>query len=108
MDALQTMVTFCAVRSSKLAVAAELLGSASAVQFGTVPADTNVVAEGVTVKFTVTGALVVFVRLPVILPEPEAAIPVTVAVLSRTQSNVVPDTGPDGVIWLIALPEQIV
>jgi hypothetical protein len=40
-------------------------------------------AVGVMVKVTVTGAFVVFVRLPVIVPDPLAAIPVTATVLSR-------------------------
>ena len=65
-------------------------------------------AEGVNVKVTVTGAFVVLVKLPVILPEPNEAIPVTLAVLSRVQLKVDPVTGPDGVIVLIAPPEQIV
>jgi len=49
---------------------------------------------GVIVKVTVTGALVVLVKLtPVILaPEPLAAIPVTFAVLSLVQTKVVPAT----------------
>ena len=40
---------------------------------------------GVMVKVTVTGAAEVFVRDPVILPDPLAAIPVTVAVLFLVQ-----------------------
>ena len=36
---------------------------------------------GVIVKVTVTGEIVVLVRLPLILPAPVAGIPVTVAVL---------------------------
>ena len=42
-------------------------------------------AVGVMVNVTVTGAFVVFVNVPLILPEPLAAIPVTVAVLLRVQ-----------------------
>ena len=42
-------------------------------------------AVGVMVKVTVTGALVVFVNDPLILPEPLAAIPVTATVLSLVQ-----------------------
>lgn len=41
--------------------------------------------DGVIVKVTVTGALVVLVSVPLILPEPLAAIPVAVAVLSLVQ-----------------------
>ena len=42
-------------------------------------------AVGVIVKVTVTGALVVFVNVPLILPAPLAAMPVTVPVLSLGQ-----------------------
>jgi hypothetical protein len=42
-------------------------------------------ALGVLVKVTVIGALVKLVKVPVIFPEPEAGIPVTVAVLSLVQ-----------------------
>ena len=42
-------------------------------------------ADGVIVKVTVTGAVVVLVSVPVILPVPLAAIPVTAVVLSRVQ-----------------------
>jgi hypothetical protein len=43
-------------------------------------------AEGVIVKVTVTGALVVLVRFPEMLPDPEAAMPVALAVLSLVQA----------------------
>jgi hypothetical protein len=42
-------------------------------------------AVGVMVNVTVTGAAVVFVNAPLILPDPLAAIPVTEAVLSLVQ-----------------------
>ena len=42
-------------------------------------------AVGVIVNVTVTGAVLVFVNAPVILPVPVAAIPVTEAVLSLVQ-----------------------
>ena len=42
-------------------------------------------AVGVIVNVTVTGALVVLVNEPLILPEPLAAMPVTVPVLSLVQ-----------------------
>ena len=45
----------------------------------------QLLAVGVMVKVTVTGALVVFVSVPAMLPEPLAAIPVTLATLSRVQ-----------------------
>lgn len=41
----------------------------------------QLLAVGVMVKVTVTGAVVVLVSEPLILPEPLAAMPVTVAVL---------------------------
>lgn len=43
-------------------------------------------AVGVIVKVTVTGAFVVFVNVPAMLPFPEDAIPVTVAVLFLVQA----------------------
>ena len=46
---------------------------------------TQVLAVGVTVKVTVIGAKVVLVNVPLISPEPLAAIPVTVAVLFLVQ-----------------------
>lgn len=42
-------------------------------------------AVGVIVNVTVTGAAVVFVKVPVILPDPLADMPVTVPVLSLDQ-----------------------
>ena len=44
----------------------------------------QLLAEGVIVNVTVIGAAVVLVNAPLILPEPLAAIPVTVATLSLT------------------------
>jgi len=61
----------------------------------------------VIIKVTVTGALVVLVSVPEILPDPLAAIPVALAVLSLVQAYVVPITAPDRAIVVIA-PEQIV
>ena len=68
----------------------------------------QLLAVGVIVNVTVTGALVVLVNEPKILPLPEAAMPVTFAVLSRVQLNTVPLTLPDKAIVVIAPPEQIV
>ena len=65
-------------------------------------------AVGVIVKVTVIAALVVFVKLPLIVPVPLAAMPVTVATLSRVQLNTVPATLPLGMIGVIAEPEQMV
>ena len=60
------------------------------------------------VKVTVTGAPVVFVNEPLILPDPLAAIPVTVTVLSLVQLNTVPVTLPLNTIGVIAKPLQMV
>jgi hypothetical protein len=65
-------------------------------------------AVGVIVNVTVTGVNVVLVNVPVILPEPLAVIPVTVAVLFLVQLKVVPATLPVNTIGVIAKPEQIV
>ena len=65
-------------------------------------------AVSVIVKVTVTGALVVFVKTPLIFPEPLPAIPVTIAVLSLVQLNVVPVTLPVNTMVVIELAEQIV
>jgi len=65
-------------------------------------------AVGEMVKVTVTGALVVLTSVPLILPLPLAAIPVTVAVLSLVQLKDVPATLPLNTIVVIALAEQIV
>ena len=61
------------------------------------------------VKVTVTGALVLFVNAPLILPEPFAAIPVTDPVLFLVQLYTVPATElPLKTIVVIAFAEQIV
>jgi hypothetical protein len=66
-------------------------------------------AAGVMVKVTVTGTLVVLVSVPDILPEPLAAIPVTVALLSLVQLYTVPATElPLNTIVVMATPEHFV
>ena len=60
------------------------------------------------VKVTVTGAVVVFVKLPLMLPVPLAAIPVAIAELSLVQLNTVPETLPVKAIVVIADPLHIV
>ena len=60
------------------------------------------------VKVTVTAELVVFVKLPVILPEPLSAIPVTEVALSRVQLNTVPLILPVSSIVVMDEPEQMV
>ena len=64
--------------------------------------------DGVIVNATTTGAFVVFVSVPLILPVPLAAIPVTVAVLFLVQLNTVPGGVPDNTIGVMDEPEQIV
>ena len=65
-------------------------------------------AVGVIVKVTVNGAFVVFVNVPLILPVPLAAIPVTATVLSLVQLYVVPLTLPLSTIVVIVAAEQMV
>ena len=60
------------------------------------------------VKVTVTGALVVLVNEPLILPAPLAAMPVTLTVLSLVQLYTVPTTLPVNAIVVMAEPLQIV
>jgi hypothetical protein len=68
------------------------------------------VYDGVIVKVTVTGALVVFVKEPLISPLPLAAILVTVPLaaspLSLVQLYTVPGTLPVNAMVVIAVPEQ--
>ncbi|MNQ59300.1 hypothetical protein D3C85_735330 [compost metagenome] len=68
----------------------------------------QLLAVGVIVKVTVTGAFIVLVRLPLMFPLPLAAIPVTVPVLSLVQLKVVPATFPESTIVVMAPVEQIV
>ena len=68
----------------------------------------QLLAIGVMVKVTSTGALVVLVSVPLILPEPRLGIPVTVALLSRVQLYVVPLTVPVITIVVIGRPEHTV
>jgi hypothetical protein len=65
-------------------------------------------ATGVIVKVTVTGALVVFVKLPLMFPLPLARIPVTATVLFLVQLKVVKATFPERTIVAIVPDEQIV
>jgi hypothetical protein len=65
-------------------------------------------AVGMIVNVTVIGAFVVLVNVPLIFPEPLAAIPVTVAVLFLVQLNTVPLTVPVNTIVVIGTAEQTV
>jgi hypothetical protein len=66
-------------------------------------------AVGVTVKVTVTGVLVKLVSVPLIFPEPLAAIPVTSATLSLVQLYTTPATAlPLITIVVIGTAEQTV
>jgi hypothetical protein len=62
----------------------------------------------VIVKVTVKGALVVFVKLPLMSPLPLFGIPVTVPVLFLVQLKIVEAAFPDKTIVVIAVAEQIV
>ena len=68
----------------------------------------QLLAVGVMVKVTVTGALVVLVSVPLIFPLPPGAIPVTLPVLFLVQLYAVPATFPLNTMGVMALPEQIV
>ena len=65
-------------------------------------------AVGVMVKVTRTGAKVVLVSVPLISPDPLAAMPVTVTVLSLVQLKVVPAVLPVSTIVVMGLAEQTV
>jgi hypothetical protein len=65
-------------------------------------------AVGVIVNVTVTGALVIFVKTPLMFPEPLAAIPVTVALLSLVQLKVTPEVVLERAIVVIVAEEHIV
>ena len=65
-------------------------------------------AVGVIVKVTVTGAVVVLVSPPLILPVPLVAMPVTATLLSLDQLNVVPVRPPLKAIVVMVAPEQMV
>ena len=68
----------------------------------------QLLAVGVIVKFTVTGALIKLVKFPLMFVLPLAAIPVTVPELFLVQLKVVEATFPDSAIIVIAVAEQIV
>jgi hypothetical protein len=68
----------------------------------------QLLAVGVMVKVTVTGALVVLVKLPLMSPFPLSAIPVTLCVLSLVQLKAEESTGPERAIVVIPAPEQMV
>ena len=87
---------------------ATALGIGLTITVAVIAAPGQPLAVGVIVKVTVTGAFVVFVSEPLILPAPLAAIPVTATVLSLVQLKVVPLTAPDKTIVVIADPEQVV
>ena len=65
-------------------------------------------ADGVILKVTTCGVLVVLVSEPEIVPVPLAGIPVTLTVLFLVQLNTVPATGPLRVMGVMAEPEQMV
>ena len=60
------------------------------------------------VKVTVTGAVVVLVKVPLISPAPLAAIPVTVPLLSLVQLYTVPVTLPVMAMVVIGEAEHFV
>jgi hypothetical protein len=85
-----------------------MVGSGLTVTVAVIGVPAQPLAVGVIVNVVVTGSVVVFVNDPDMLPEPLAAIPVVVAVFVRVQAYVVPATGLDNTIVVIAVPEHIV
>ena len=69
---------------------------------------TQVPDVGVMVNVTVCGTLVVLVSVPLILPLPMAAMPVTLTVLFLVQAYVVLATVLVSTIGVMAEPEQVV
>ena len=65
-------------------------------------------AEGVMVKVTVIGTFAVLVSVPLIFPEPLAAIPVTTPLLFLVHANVVDGVALLNTIIVIGEPEQTV
>lgn len=65
-------------------------------------------ATGVIMKVTVAATLVVLLKLPLIVPLPLAAIPLTATVLFLVQLKVVAATLPESTIAVIEAPEQMV
>lgn len=65
-------------------------------------------ADGIIVKVTVVGAAVVLIKVPLISPEPLAAIPVTGPVLSLVHVKVVPPVILLKAIVPIATPEHLI
>ena len=63
-------------------------------------------AVGVMLKNTVMVSLVLLVSVPLMLPLPLAAMPVTEPVLLRVQLYVVPATLPERTIVVMGIPEQ--
>jgi hypothetical protein len=63
-------------------------------------------AVGVMVKVTKTGKAVVFVNIPLMVPLPLEAIPVTLTVLFLVQLKTVPATLPEKVMAVRGFPEQ--
>jgi hypothetical protein len=66
------------------------------------------VYTGVIVKVTVCGTFVVLVSVPLILPLPDVAMPITFTELSLAQLKTVPLTLPLNAIVVTALPEHTV
>lgn len=65
-------------------------------------------AVGVIAKVINCGVFVLLIGMPLIVPDPPAAMPVILPVLSLLQLNTVPVTFPLGTIGVIAEPEQVV
>ena len=89
----------------EFAVAVKVVGTVTVAEIA-VP--TQLFAVGVIVNVLATCAVVMFANVPLIVPDPLAAIPVAEAVLLFVQLNTVPLTLPLNVIGVMAVPEQTV
>ena len=85
-----------------------MVSGACTITVAVIGAPTQPLAVGVMVKVTVCAAVVVLTNVPVMLPVPDAAIPVTAAVLFLVQAKVVPGVVLVNTIGAIAALEQIV
>jgi hypothetical protein len=100
--------TFSPEQIVKLACDAVAFGVGFTTTVAVIDVPTQPFAVGVIVNVTVCGVNVVLVSVPEILPDPDAAIPVTLVVLLRVHVYVVPVTLPLKTMVWIAVAVQIV
>lgn len=85
-----------------------IAGALSTITVAVIGVPAQPLAVGVIVNTTVCWPVVVLVRVPLILPVPFAAIPVTLTVLFLVHAYVVPVTAPVNAIVVIGVPEHTV